>query len=103
MCIFIFFFFSSAKPIAGSGKEENRPNLYPMRAGFAQPSGIAYSPCIPEYLFIADSESSTIKSLNIRSGAVANIVGGGLDPTVNYFYYFFLHPHVSKVIFHACY
>ena len=29
--------------IAGSGKEENRNNSYPLKSSFAQPSGLAVS------------------------------------------------------------
>lgn len=68
-------------PFAGSGKEENRPNLYRFKAGFAQPSGITYSCLLPDHLFIADSESSTIKSIALKGGAVKTIIGGGRDPT----------------------
>ncbi|KAH8035777.1 hypothetical protein HPB51_008604 [Rhipicephalus microplus] len=66
--------------IAGSGAEGNRNNSYPLRATFAQPSGLCFQP--PSSLHIADSESSSIRSLSLKDGTVKNIVGGGLDPTV---------------------
>uniref|UniRef100_A0A672KTW3 NHL repeat-containing protein 2 n=1 Tax=Sinocyclocheilus grahami TaxID=75366 RepID=A0A672KTW3_SINGR len=56
---------------AGSGNEENRNNAYPHKAGLAQPS---------ECLFIADSESSTIRGLSLKDGAVKHVVGGERDP-----------------------
>ncbi|KAL3227335.1 hypothetical protein MRX96_048785 [Rhipicephalus microplus] len=65
--------------IAGSGAEGNRNNSYPLRATFAQPSGLCFQP--PSSLHIADSESSSIRSLSLKDGTVKNIVGGGLDPT----------------------
>ncbi|CAN7976633.1 unnamed protein product, partial [Ixodes persulcatus] len=65
--------------VAGSGSEENRNNSYPLRASFAQPSGIAFHP--PDVLYIADSESSAIRTLSLRTGAVKNLVGGALNPT----------------------
>uniref|UniRef100_A0A1B6CMJ0 Thioredoxin domain-containing protein n=3 Tax=Clastoptera arizonana TaxID=38151 RepID=A0A1B6CMJ0_9HEMI len=66
-------------PIAGSGREENRNNAYPMSAGFAQPSGITNKG--DEFLFIADSESSSVRCLNLVNGKVTGVVGGHLDPT----------------------
>ncbi|XP_022097683.1 NHL repeat-containing protein 2-like [Acanthaster planci] len=66
---------------AGSGKEENRNNAYPRKAGFAQPSGLV-NPHV-EYLncmFVADSESSSIRGVSLKDGAVRGVVGGDLDP-----------------------
>ncbi|XP_072413478.1 NHL repeat-containing protein 2 isoform X3 [Chiloscyllium punctatum] len=65
---------------AGSGNEENRNNSYPHKAGFAQPSGLSVA--LPEWncLFISDSESSTIRSVSLKNGAVKNLVGGERDP-----------------------
>ncbi|XP_036428601.1 NHL repeat-containing protein 2 [Colossoma macropomum] len=66
---------------AGSGNEENRNNAYPHKAGLAQPSGLALAPSQPwNCLFIADSESSTIRSLSLSDGAVKHVVGGERDP-----------------------
>ncbi|XP_042623772.1 NHL repeat-containing protein 2-like [Cyprinus carpio] len=66
---------------AGSGNEENRNNAYPHKAGLAQPSGLALAPTEHwECLFIADSESSTIRSLSLKDGAVKHVVGGERDP-----------------------
>ncbi|GIY70286.1 NHL repeat-containing protein 2 [Caerostris extrusa] len=67
-------------PFAGNGTEECRNNTYKMKAGFAQPSGVAYSELCPGMLFIADSESSTIRSISLINGSVKTVVGGGLDP-----------------------
>lgn len=51
-----------------------------MSAGFAQPSGVTFRSdgCI----FIADSESSSIRCLNLTDGKVTGVVGGHPDPTV---------------------
>uniref|UniRef100_A0AAY4DBW3 NHL repeat-containing protein 2 n=1 Tax=Denticeps clupeoides TaxID=299321 RepID=A0AAY4DBW3_9TELE len=66
---------------AGSGSEENRNNAYPHKAGFAQPSGVAPAPATPwSCLFVADSESSTVRSLALTDGAVKHVVGGERDP-----------------------
>nr|XP_022919301.1 NHL repeat-containing protein 2 [Onthophagus taurus] len=65
--------------IAGSGKEENRNNQYPHNAAFAQPSGLALSQK-NKAVFIADSESSTIRKLSLLDGKVSGIVGGEKDP-----------------------
>ena len=68
---------------AGSGKEENRNNSYPRKAGFAQPSGLALAPQEPfNCMFVADSESSSIRKIAFKDGAVKNVVGGELDPMV---------------------
>lgn len=88
---------------AGSGKEENRNNAYPHKvtlqfrhivtaaanmklwqAGFAQPSGLTH--CAAENaLYIADSESSTIRKMLLHNGTVQALVGGDIDPMVRYF------------------
>ncbi|XP_062859811.1 NHL repeat-containing protein 2 [Trichomycterus rosablanca] len=66
---------------AGSGNEENRNNAYPHKAGLAQPSGLTSAHEQPwNCLFIADSESSTIRSLSLSHGAVKHVVGGERDP-----------------------
>ncbi|XP_029540314.2 NHL repeat-containing protein 2 [Oncorhynchus nerka] len=66
---------------AGSGNEENRNNAYPQKAGFAQPSGLAPAPEEPwGCLYVADSESSTVRSLALKDGAVKLLVGGERDP-----------------------
>ncbi|XP_073451957.1 NHL repeat-containing protein 2 isoform X1 [Aquarana catesbeiana] len=66
---------------AGSGNEENRNNSYPHKAAFAQPSGLTACPTEPwNCLFIADSESSSIRSVSLKDGAVKHLVGGERDP-----------------------
>ena len=46
--------------VAGSGNEENRNNSYPAKAAFAQPSGVAAT---SGFIYVADSESSTIRKI----------------------------------------
>lgn len=71
--------------LAGSGLEENRNTPYPIRAGFAQPSGISiFSTSEGEIAVIADSESSSIRQFSCIDGAVKKIAGGGTDPLVIY-------------------
>ncbi|XP_053168039.1 NHL repeat-containing protein 2 isoform X2 [Hemicordylus capensis] len=66
---------------AGSGNEENRNNAYPHKAGFAQPSGLSVAAEEPwNYLFVADSESSTVRTISLKDGAVKHLVGGERDP-----------------------
>ncbi|KAK0136755.1 NHL repeat-containing protein 2 [Merluccius polli] len=66
---------------AGSGNEENRNNSYPHKAAFAQPSGLAVAPEGPwSCLYVADSESSTIRTVALGDGAVKLLVGGERDP-----------------------
>ncbi|CAN0096277.1 unnamed protein product [Lampetra planeri] len=67
--------------LAGSGNEENRNNSYPHKASFAQPSGLSFAPeagggC----LYVADSESSAVRAVSLRDGAVKALVGGERDP-----------------------
>lgn len=66
---------------AGSGSEENRNNAYPHKAGFAQPSGLVAVPHDPwGCLFVADSESSSIRTVALKDGAVKSLVGAERDP-----------------------
>ncbi|XP_047464258.1 NHL repeat-containing protein 2 [Mugil cephalus] len=66
---------------AGSGNEENRNNSYPHKASFAQPSGLALAPEEPwSCMYVADSESSSIRTLALKDGAVKLLVGGERDP-----------------------
>lgn len=73
--------------LVGSGAEENRNNSYPAKAAFAQPSGIScgvlQSPSADYLLFVADSESSSIRQINLKDGSVKALVGGGKDPMVS--------------------
>ena len=62
---------------SGTGKEENRNNSYPLKASFAQPSGISFNGNVDFY--IADSESSSIRVFNEKNG-VKNICGGSKNP-----------------------
>ncbi|XP_043911873.1 NHL repeat-containing protein 2 [Protopterus annectens] len=72
---------------AGCGNEENRNNAYPHKAGFAQPSGITLAEEEPwKCLFVADSESSTVRTLSLKDGAVRHLIGGERDP-MNLFAY----------------
>merc|ERR1712038_2041019 len=72
--------FGMCYAIAGSGAEENRNTSYPLKAGFAQPSGITYD-FDSHILYIADSESSSIRKLLVKNGGVSNVIGGDRDPT----------------------
>ncbi|KAF7253612.1 NHL repeat-containing protein 2 [Varanus komodoensis] len=66
---------------AGSGNEENRNNAYPLKAGFAQPSGLSVAAEEPwNCLFVADSESSSVRTISLKDGAVKHLVGGERDP-----------------------
>lgn len=59
----------------GKRKRKNKNNSYPMQASFAQPSGL----CLDkdeQNVYIADAESSTIRSLNLKDGSVRGLVGG---------------------------
>lgn len=84
--------------VAGTGKEENRNNSYNgQRASFAQPSGLCLSKPLSRIgaghsapdssLYIADSESSSIRRMYLDSMGkyrVLNVAGGSPDPTVSF-------------------
>lgn len=71
--------------IAGNGEERNRNNEYPKQASFAQPSGLCLLRNAHE-LFIADSESSSIRKMSLTSGKVTAVVGATNNP-MNLFAY----------------
>ena len=59
---------------AGSGAEARRDGPR-LEAAFAQPSGLATD---GKSLFVADSESSTIRAIDLKSGLVKTLAGGDL-------------------------
>lgn len=61
--------------VAGNGKERNKNNSYPLQASFAQPSGIEYD-STNDCVYLADAESSTIRSISLKDGCVRGVVGG---------------------------
>lgn len=69
----------TCKCIAGSGREENRNNTYAHASAFAQPSGLALCKKKSE-IYIADSESSSIRRFSLIDGRVSAVVGGKEDP-----------------------
>jgi hypothetical protein len=61
-------------PFAGSGREGLRDGPA-AAAEFAQPSGL----CVQEAtLYVADSETSAVRALDLRTAAVRTLVGEGL-------------------------
>lgn len=61
-------------PFAGNGMEDHRDG--PLReASFAQPSGLAL---MGRYLFVADSEVSSIRAIDLESQRVETLTGQGL-------------------------
>lgn len=69
----------SCSAIIGNGSEENRNNSYPQNAAFAQPSGITVG---KECIYVADSESSSIRKASLLDGKVTAVVGGDRNPLV---------------------
>ncbi|GJN31279.1 hypothetical protein PR202_gb19661 [Eleusine coracana subsp. coracana] len=65
------------KVFSGDGYERNLNGSSAMRTSFAQPSGISLAPELQE-LFIADSESSSIRAVNLKTGGSRLLAGG--DP-----------------------
>lgn len=70
----------SVAPFVGSGREENRNNTYRRRAGLAQPSGMFLDE-ENELLYFADSESSSVRIIDLKKdAAVSRLIGGAMDP-----------------------
>ncbi|XP_015439425.1 PREDICTED: NHL repeat-containing protein 2 [Dufourea novaeangliae] len=66
--------------IIGSGREENRNNTYPHAAGLAQPSGLIVVQ-ESKIAFFADSESSAIRSVDLKNGGrVSAVCGANRNP-----------------------
>ena len=53
-----------------------------MKCGLAQPSALSID-YINSMCYIADSESSTIRQLNLKTGQVMGMLGGDRDPMVS--------------------
>ncbi|KAI8427616.1 hypothetical protein MSG28_002103 [Choristoneura fumiferana] len=66
--------------IAGSGAEAARNSAYPNTAAFAQPSGLTLKTGSNPEVFIADSESSSIRRLALSTGQVSTLCGGDRNP-----------------------
>ncbi|XP_041972302.1 NHL repeat-containing protein 2 [Aricia agestis] len=66
--------------VAGSGAEAARNSAYPHTAAFAQPSGLTLRTGTHSELFIADSESSSIRKLQLTTGQVSTLCGGDRNP-----------------------
>ena len=74
---------NSCLAILGSGVEENRNGSEPIFVGLASPRGICNGLMNGQpVLFIADSNSSSIRVVTLKDGHVANLIGGDVDPTV---------------------
>ncbi|KAL5209961.1 hypothetical protein ABZP36_005584 [Zizania latifolia] len=67
------------KVLSGDGYERNLNGPSFSRTSFAQPSGISLAPGLQE-LIVADSESSSIRALNLKSGGSRSLAGG--DPMI---------------------
>lgn len=65
------------KVFSGNGSEKNLNGSSSTNTSFAQPSGISLDPELRE-LFVADSESSSIRAVNLKSGGSRWLAGG--DP-----------------------
>ncbi len=58
---------------SGTGREQNLNHTDRLEAAWAQPSGLTIG---DGWLFVADSESSTVRGISIGSGETATFVGG---------------------------
>ncbi len=71
-----------ARNYSGNGSEQNLNRTDRLLAAWAQPSGLAVG---NGELFVADSESSTVRAINLASGATRTIAGGENDQPRNLF------------------
>jgi sugar lactone lactonase YvrE len=62
---------------SGNGYERNQNGAGPLTTSWAQPSGLSLAPD-GGALYVADSESSTVRRLDLSSGGSQAVVGG--DP-----------------------
>lgn len=69
---------------SGSGAEMNYNSRDPLEAAWAQPSGLAL---VDDELYVADSESSTIRCIDIVTGETRTLVGGDNEEPRNLFSY----------------
>ncbi|MCC7014149.1 MAG: redoxin domain-containing protein [Planctomycetes bacterium] len=67
---------ASIRPLAGDGAELHRAGAFEL-AAFAQPSGIAVH---AERVFVADSEASALRVLELETRRVATLAGGAREP-----------------------
>ncbi|KAF5739976.1 NHL repeat-containing protein 2 isoform X1 [Tripterygium wilfordii] len=63
------------KAFSGDGYERNLNGSSSTNTSFAQPSGISLSPDLKE-VYIADSESSSIRAVNLKTGGSRLLAGG---------------------------
>ncbi|GAV83560.1 NHL domain-containing protein/HAD_2 domain-containing protein/Thioredoxin_8 domain-containing protein, partial [Cephalotus follicularis] len=63
------------RAFSGDGYERNLNGPSPTSTSFAQPSGISLSPDLTE-VYIADSESSSIRAVNLNTGGSRLLAGG---------------------------
>lgn len=68
---------SHVAPWAGDGSERKLDGTL-LDAAFAQPSGLATD---GKSIFVADSESSSIRRIDLASGRVSTLAGANADPT----------------------
>ena len=61
-----------------------------MKAALAQPSGLSVD-AAGGMCYIADSESSTIRQLNLKDGQVKGLAGGAMDPKVQVYLFCYIH------------
>ena len=73
---------ATASRFSGDGSEQNLNASDPAKVAWAQPSGLAL---VNNKLYVADSESSTIRALDIVSRAADPVVGGQSDEPRNLF------------------
>lgn len=73
-------FDGSTRAFSGDGFERNLNGSSSRSSSFAQPSGISLSPDLKE-IYVADSESSSIRAVDLKTGGTRLLAGG--DPLIS--------------------
>ncbi|KAF2538785.1 hypothetical protein F2Q68_00019914 [Brassica cretica] len=85
------------KVFSGNGYERNLNGSTPQTTSFAQPSGISLGPDLKE-AYIADSESSSIRALDLQTGGSRLLAGGDPYFSENLFKIKKLDPVTKRVV-----
>ena len=77
-------FSGRTRTFSGSGEEKNFNSDNLLLSGWAQPSGITYG---DDHLYIADSESSSVRTIDLADHSSATLAGGDNQDSDNLFCY----------------
>lgn len=70
--------FGSCICFAGDGEEKKRNHRSLLKSSFAQPTGLTLN---SNAIYVADSESSSIRIIDLLENSVSTLIGGSFDPS----------------------